>query len=107
MLFHRHAKPHELRELRALSLTSVIVFVIVGFPADDSASAATQGVDGRKMLLSLPLRVHLLRCVEDGEMAHAEVVDAGVVSRIWAVHRELGIKSFPVHWTPAIRVCSV
>merc|ERR1719409_1354630 len=65
------------------------------------------------MLLSLPLRVHLLRCIEDGEMTHAEVVDSSVMLRIWTVYREtldaefpvnreLGIKGFPVHWAPPI-----
>merc|ERR1719428_414886 len=56
------------------------------------------------MLLSLPLRVHLLRCIEDREMTHAEVVDSSVMLRIWTVYRELGIKGFPVHWAPPIRV---
>merc|ERR1719265_277101 len=86
---------------------SVIVIVIIVSPADDATSATAKSVDSREMLLGLPLRVHLLWRVQDRKVAHSEVVDSSVVCGIWAVHRELSVKGFPVHWAPPIWVSCI
>merc|ERR1719473_438079 len=98
ILLVSHEQTRSTREI-----TSFVIIVII-VPADDTASPATQRIHSREMLLSLPLRVHLLWCVEDCKVAHTEVIDSSVMGRIWTVDGELRIKRFPVHWAPSVGV---
>merc|ERR1719160_2084613 len=81
---------------RVISLISVIIFVIIVIAAHDAAPDMTQGVDLLEMLCSLIIRIHLLGCVQNLNMATTEVIHSITVG-VECVCGELLIKGSLVH----------